>query len=295
LVLIGAQVPMAGGLPAALEYALFTGCETMQVFAKSPRRWSAPALDEDAVAEFRLARSQAGMGPVFTHASYLINMGAESADLWERSTLALADELRRGAEIGVAGVVAHLGRRFSDDDAACCRRIAECARTAASIAGDGCPPLLLENSAGAGRQFGASMGEVAAALTAVHDAGVDAGICFDTCHGFAAGIDVRTARGWTSVLDELDRLAGVGAIQVVHANDCKGTLGSHKDRHEWIGDGEIGSEGFVAMFEQRGLTDAAVIVEMPGDGPVKDIENVTRLKRLRDAGGAFDGRGRGSA
>jgi deoxyribonuclease-4 len=286
---------MAVGLPDALEYALFTGCETMQVFAKCPRRWSAPALDEDTAAQFRLSCSLVVMGPVFTHASYLINMGAESADLWERSALALADELVRGAQIGAAGVVTHLGRRFSDDDAACCRRIAECVRTAASIAGDGCPPLLLENSAGAGRQFGASIGEVAAVLTAVRDAGVESGVCFDTCHGFAAGIDVRTASGWTNVVDELDRLAGVNAVRVVHANDCKGALGSHKDRHEWIGEGGIGSAGFGAMFERRGLAGAAVIVEMPGDGPVKDLENVTRLKRLRDAGGASDGRGRGNA
>jgi deoxyribonuclease-4 len=295
MVPIGAHVPMAGGLPAALEYALAAGCETMQIFAKSPRRWSAATLDAKAVAQFRLSCSEAGMGPVFTHASYLINLGAESAELWERSTLALADELIRGAAIGAAGVVVHLGRRFSDDDDACSRRIADSVRRATSIAGEQCPPLLLENSAGAGRQFGASVEEVAVALTAVRDCGVSAAVCFDTCHAFAAGIDVRTADGWTMALELLERLAGADAIRLVHANDCRGSLGSHRDRHEWIGEGQIGSGGFVAMFERLRPTGAAVIVEMPREAPEKDAENVRRLKRLRDGDGEFDGRDQGSA
>jgi deoxyribonuclease-4 len=242
---IGAQVPTARGLSAALRYALDAACETMQIFAKSPRRWSAPALDDRSVAEFRHACSEAGMGPVFTHASYLINMGAEQPELWDRSASALADELVRGAQIGAAGVVVHLGRRFSDDDAACSRRIAACARTAASIAGNRCPPLLLENSAGAGRQFGASIEEMAAALTAVSGAGVPTGVCIDTCHAFAAGVDVGSAEGWAQATGLLERLGVADAIRLVHANDCKGDLGSHRDRREWIGEGRIGRAGGV--------------------------------------------------
>lgn len=293
--LIGAQVPMAGGLTAALRYAIDAGCETMQIFAKSPRRWSAPALDGDSVAAFRRACSEAGMGPVFTHAGYLINMGSERPELWDRSAAALADELVRGAQIAAAGVVVHLGRRFSDDDAACCARIADCARIATSIAARPCPPLLLENSAGAGRQFGASIGEMAAALAAVRDAGVTAGVCLDTCHAFAAGIDVGGAEGWAEATERLERSGVADAIRLVHANDCKGDLGSHKDRHDWIGEGRIGRAGFAALFEQAWLSGAAVVVEMPGDGPEKDVENVTRLKRLRDDGGASAGRDRASA
>jgi deoxyribonuclease-4 len=226
---------------------------------------------------------------VFTHASYLINMGAEADELWEHSAAALADELVRASVIGAAGVVIHLGRRFSDDDAACLDRVTRCVVSAATLAGDLCVPLLLENSAGAGRQFGVTAAEMAAALVSVRAAGVEAGLCFDTCHGFAGGIDVRTRAGWSGLLGELGAAAGSGAIRLIHANDCKGEFGAHKDRHEWIGDGQVGEGGFAAMFEQDYLSDTAVVVEMPGDGPRKDEENVRRLKSLRDAAVASAG------
>jgi deoxyribonuclease-4 len=225
---------------------------------------------------------------VFTHASYLINMGAEGDELWERSAAGLADELVRAADLGAAGVAVHLGRRFSDDDASCLERVAGCALAAVSIAGERCVPLLLENSAGAGRQFGVSAHEMGAALVAVREAGVEAALCFDTCHGFAGGIDIRTAEGWDGLACELMALAGPGAVSLIHANDCKGEFGSHKDRHEWIGDGFIGVEGFAEMFRQPYLASAAVIVEMPGEPPAKDKENVRRLRSLRD-GGAVSG------
>lgn len=286
---IGAQVPMAGGLLCALDYAVATGCETMQVFAKSPRRWAGPPADPRQAEDFRAGCASRGVGPVFTHASYLINMGAEGDELWEHSAAALADELVRAWLIGAAGVVIHLGRRFSDDDAACVDRLTRCAVSAATLAGDRCRPLLLENSAGAGRQFGVSVDEMAAALVAVREAGVEAGLCFDTCHGFAGGIDVRTGAGWSAMLAELEAITGPDAIRLIHANDCKGEFGAHKDRHEWIGDGHVGEGGFAAMFEQSRLAGAAVVVEMPGDGPRKDEENVRRLKSLRDAAAASAG------
>ena len=295
MIRIGAQVPMAGGLLCALDYATSTGCETMQVFAKSPRRWAGPPTDPKMAADFRAACISEGIGPVFTHASYLINMGAEGNELWERSTAALADELTRAADIGAAGVVIHLGRRFSDDDAECVARVTACATNAAALAGDRCVPLLLENSAGAGRQFGVSVDEMAAAMVSVRDAGVETALCFDTCHGFAGGIDVRGDEGWHSALERLTSLAGSRAVRLVHANDCKGEFGSHKDRHEWIGDGHIGAEGFAAMMRQAALDGASVVVEMPGEGPYKDAENVRRLKSLRDGGVASAAQGPGRA
>jgi deoxyribonuclease-4 len=283
---IGAHVPTAGGLSSTLIYALETGCETIQIFAKSPRRWAGPVTDPASAAEFRAACAEAGVGPVFSHASYLINMGAEDGELWEKSTFALADELVRASLLGGA-VVVHLGRRFSDDDRACVARVTECAARAWDIAGVPDCRLLLENSAGAGRQFGVTIGEMCAALTSVSAAGVDAALCLDTCHAFAAGIDVRDVSGWREAMRRMGDACGPGALALIHANDCKGELGSHRDRHEWIGDGNIGAEGFRAMFEQPGLQDAAVIVEMPGDAPFKDAENIRRLKAFRDDASGF--------
>ena len=288
---IGAHVPMAGGLGCALHYARDTGCEAMQIFPKSPRRWAGPALDPAAADAFREDVRATSFGPVFTHASYLINLGSDNDELWEKSSVALADELIRGCQVGASGVVVHLGRRFSDDETECIGRVAACVLAAAGIAGERAARVLLENSAGAGRQFGCSVAEMAAALNAVRNVGVDAALCFDTCHGFASGIDIRTGEGWAAALSELDSLCGPGAVALIHANDCKGEIGSHKDRHDWIGDGLIGLDAFEAMFAQPGLFGAAVVVEMPGDGPHKDEENVRRLKALRDGDAASVARG----
>jgi deoxyribonuclease-4 len=124
---------------------------------------------------------------------------------------------------------------------------------------------------------------------------VEAALCFDTCHGFAGGIDVRGHAGWQAMLGHIHGLLGEDAIRLVHANDCRGEFGSHKDRHEWIGDGFIGTAGFAAMVAQPGLANASVVVEMPGDGPEKDTENVSRLKSLRDGVGASGDPGPGRA
>jgi deoxyribonuclease-4 len=278
---IGAQVPMAGGLLCALEYAVSTGCETMQIFSKSPRRWEAPPLDPQVCDRFREEVAAAGMGPVFCHGSYLINVGAEDDALWERSIVALADELIRARQVGASGVVLHLGRRFSDDEDECIGRVVSAVRRASSLAGANVPPLLLENSAGAGRQFGVTVPEMLSVLIAVQTAGVWSGLCIDTCHAFAAGIDVRTAVDWSELMTTLRRLAGKQPVALIHANDCKWELASHKDRHEWIGAGQIGSEGFGAMVAEPSLADVSIVVEMPGEGPFKDEENVRRLKSMR--------------
>lgn len=292
---IGAHVPVGDGLAATVEYALTTGCEAIQIFAKSPRQWRNPPRDPDEAAAFRAECAARGIAPVFTHASYLINLGADDPVQWARSIEALADEIARAALLGAAGVVCHLGRRYADDEDACVARVVETAERAFALAGDERVPLVLENSAGAGRQFGVSADELARALAGVRGAGLPAALCFDTCHGLAAGIDVTGPDGWDGLLTRLDSLCGPGAVVLVHANDCKGALGSHLDRHEWIGDGCVGEAGFAAMLAEPRLRGAAAIVEMPGEAPVKDAENVSRLKRLRDAAAAGAARDPGRA
>jgi len=284
--LIGAHVPMDEGPAGALAYAEATGCEAMQLFAKSPRRWVGPRRDPAQTAEFRAACAERGPMPVYTHASYLINLGASDPVQWERSCAALADELVRAHELGAAGMVVHLGTRFCDDEGDCTARVAETVRRAVDMAEGPVARLLLENSAGAGQQYGCDGPEMTAALCAVRGVGVVAALCVDTCHAFAAGIDLRGDEGWSALLSHIERECGPDAVPLVHANDCKGDLGSHKDRHEWIGDGSIGESGFAAMFAHPYLARASAVVEMPGEAPVKDAENVSRLKRLRAAAAA---------
>jgi deoxyribonuclease-4 len=282
-VLIGAHVPVAGGLPGALSYAVDTGCECMQIFAKSPRQWQAGARDPMEAAAFVEERARMGFGPVFTHAAYLINLGSDDPLLWERSWQALADEIRRAELLGAAAVIVHAGTTYAGVHATPVGRVSDAVIRAWAHSGarDMGLKVALENSAGAGRAFGAGLEELCEAAAVARDGGVPAAICFDSCHGYAAGIDVSLADGWAHVRETATRYLGGDGLAAIHANDCKGDLGAHKDRHEWIGDGKVGSAGFAAMFAEAGLADVPVILEMPGDPPEKDRENVERLRSLR--------------
>jgi deoxyribonuclease IV len=282
---IGAHLPVADGYPATLAYALELGCEAVQVFGKSPRMWSAPPVDAEAAATFSSGRAEAAIAPCVTHAAYLINLGSTDQPMWEKSVMAMADELVRAAALDADGVVVHMGTAAEGTEAAAVRvaeGVCRAWRTASSALGNDAPRVLVENSAGAGHSFGRDVGEIAATIAAVMASGVEAvGVCIDTCHAFAAGIDLRDADGWDAFVREFDERIGLDRLCVIHANDCAGGLGERRDRHAWIGDGEIGGCGFAAMFAQTRLAHVAAIIEMPGERPVKDVENLARLRRLR--------------
>lgn len=282
---IGAHVSVAKGLIEALDYAQSVGCECMQIFAKSPRQWRGPRLDAHAAEAFIQEREARGFGPVFTHTAYLINLSTTDEMLREKSIDALADELRRGSALSASGVVTHVGNDPEGDATAAARRAGESIARAFILAGgqDCRTRLLLENTAGAGRTFGGALEELAAIIEASDIPANQIGICFDTCHAFAYGMPVDSAAGWAEVASAIDATVGASALRVIHANDCKFERGSHKDRHEWIGDGNIGESGFGAMLCQPQLQHACVITEMPGEVPEKDAVNNLRLVALRDA------------
>lgn len=290
--LIGAHVPVSDGLMRACAYAVETGCETIQVFAKSPRMWIGPRRDPDEARAFVAERARIGLGPVFTHAAYLVNLGSSDPLLWERSIEALADELRRADLLAATAVIVHAGTTYDGAHATPAGRVSEAVARAweASCVGPGGPAIALENSAGAGRSFGSRMDELCEAAAGARESGARTGVCFDTCHGFAAGVDISQPSGWRAVCDAVESALGMDGLLAIHANDCKGELGSHRDRHEWIGDGLIGHRGFDAMFLEPRLSDVPAIVEMPGEPPEKDAVNVARLRASRDAAGADGGR-----
>jgi len=283
--LIGAHLSVAGGYRATVEYALEVGAECMQVFAKSPRQWNAKPLDPDAAAQFVSARAEAGLGPLFTHTAYLINLSTDDPELSERSSLALADELVRGALLGAAGVVTHVGNDPLDDARAAAARAGAAIERAFELAGPAARQtrLLLENTAGAGRSFGSDftqlgwlLGELSA-QTCAH-----VGVCLDTCHAHAFGTDLSDGPAWERLLDHIDQTCGPGSLGAVHANDCKFARGERKDRHEWIGRGFLGDEAFREMLCAARLADVPAITEMPGDVPEKELVNLGKLKELRD-------------
>lgn len=282
--LIGAHVGMSNGYVTAVDYAVSVGCECMQVFAKSPRQWRARPMDAVAASAFRDRCRQVGMGSVLVHTSYLINLGSADDGLWERSYTALGEELVRAAMLGAAFVVTHVGTARQDDPARTPERIALGVERAWTLAGVRGPRLLLENTAGAGTTFGSGPEELGAILRQLETAAAHTGVCLDTCHAHAAGWDLSQPETWTELVKAFDRCCAM-PIEAIHANDCLFGPGSRRDRHAWIGDGTIGYDGFSAMCAEARFAGVPVVTEMPGETPMKDAENITRLKRLRDAYG----------
>lgn len=280
--IFGAHVSVAGGYPGAVDYAASVGCECMQVFAKSPRQWNARPLGASVSEAFKARVAEVGMGPVFVHAAYLINLGSNDDALWERSWQALADELARGEALGAAGVVTHVGTRYKGAPERTAARIALGVDLAWAASDAASTRLLLENTAAAGTTYGDGPDELGTVLGALTVASDHVGVCLDTCHAHAAGWDLADPTEWERLIGGFESCCGM-PIELIHANDCAFGAGQHKDRHAWIGDGTIGLAGFARMVEEPGFASLPVITEMPGEVPEKDAENIRRLKRLRDS------------
>jgi len=283
--LIGAHISVAKGYPNAVDYAVSVGCECLQIFAKSPRQWRGPAIDPVSAAEFERLRVDRGTGPLFTHTAYLLNLSTDDEVLWERSVDALADELARGSMLGAEGVVTHIGNDRTSDPGRVADRVASAiVRAFDRVGPEHCRTrLLLENTAGAGTSVGTSPAELGRALDATGLPAGALGMCLDTCHAHAFGFDLSTRVGWKALVNEIERHVGLDRLGLVHANDCMFPAGSKRDRHAWIGDGTIGLDGFSAMVCHPALAEVRCVTEMPGEVPEKDIENLSRLKALRDS------------
>lgn len=275
---------MAKGYEEAARYAASVGAECVQVFAKSPRQWAGPPIDVAAAARFTALRAELDLYPLCTHTAYLLNLACADDALWHRSIEGLADELVRATQLEADYVVTHIGADAACDAPVAAIRVATAIDRAFSSAGiaDEGPMLLLEDTAGAGRQFGGAFAEIGAVMAALSSARGRVGVCLDTCHAHAFGYDVTTREGWCTLAEEIAFTCGPDAVRVVHANDCVLPAGAKRDRHAWIGDGTIGVQGFSAMLHQAALASACVITEMPGEVPVKDETNLARLRELRD-------------
>lgn len=284
--LIGAHVSTAGGYDKMAQYIELVGAECFQIFSKSPRQWVSKALDPAAIALLEAERTSRNLGPLFTHTAYLINLTTSNDELRAKSVRALADELARGSMLGAAGVNTHLGNVPDGDVDEAISRAAQAIDEAFDLAAESGPVrtrLVLENTAGAGTTFGGPISDLAEVIARCKTPREQLGICVDTCHGWSFGYDVSSAQGWAELVGEIEDTCGLDMWLLVHANDCNYERGSKKDRHEWIGDGLIGSEGFRAMLALPGTDHICICTEMPGEPPEKDIVNIERLKALRDS------------
>jgi len=282
--LFGAHISVSAGYESVLEYAYSVGCECAQIFAKNPRQWRGPAIDPVRAEEFASAREAEGFGPIYTHTAYLINPSSTDPELREKSIAALADEIVRGALLGADGVVTHVGSDPDGDPDAAARRVADAVNRAFELAGPlgAQTRLLLENTAGAGKTFGSSFEELGSCIDYAGLPSEMLGVCLDTCHAFAWGMELGTPQGWTDVMSGIDEFCGRDRLGLIHANDCMFERGSKRDRHAWVGDGFIGYDGFAAMVSMPELSGVNVCTETAGEVPLKDVENIRRLKALRE-------------
>lgn len=278
----GAHMPTAGGLHNALTAGQAIGCDTVQIFTASPRQWSAKPLTDAAIADFKAAVRDTGITPVCAHDSYLINLATPEPDRLEQSRRAFLDEIERAEALGLDFVVTHMGAHTgSGIDAGIAQLAASLDWLHARTPGFRVR-VALESTAGQGTYLGGHLEHFPQIFERVADAD-RLRACLDTCHLFVAGYDLRTPETVAQTLDRFGELVGFDRLCCIHANDAKAGLGSHLDRHEHIGEGAIGDEGFRAFLTDPRLPEGLpVIVETP-EAETQHARNVARLRTLAGA------------
>ncbi len=255
------------------------GAAAIQVHPTPPHYWGSPKIDDDRLARFTAAYEAAGRPPFYFHAVYLINLAGDDASIRQRSESTLAGYLAAADRLGISGVIFHTGSHKGAGFESVLPQIQDHLCAVLERANPKRARLLIENNAGLGGCVGARFEEVRALLDAVDDE--RAGTCFDTCHAFASGYDLRSVETAKATLDEWDRVVGLDRLDVIHCNDSQTGLGSNRDRHANIGLGDIGDEGFRALLHDPRLARLPFILEVPGlDGKGPDQANLDVLKRL---------------
>lgn len=278
----GAHVKSSGGVWHAIENGVEIGAEAVQFFAGSPRTWAPTLYKEKDAARFREARAGSPIRFVVIHTIYLINLASERPDFYEKSIRSLSGALAAADQLGADAIVTHIGSHQGSGFAVGLERVRRGLLTALAESEGSPVRLLLENTAGAGGTMGVDFRELGQIIDA---AGGDPrlGICLDTAHIFESGADLRTREGVDLVLRELDEHCGRDRLVMLHLNDSKTPLGSNRDRHENIGDGDLGEEAFRLLVNEPAFEDLPGILEVPGlDGSGPDRENLARLRALVD-------------
>lgn len=273
---LGAHISAAGGAYNAFDRAIEATCDSMLIFTKSNRQWAAKPISDDDISKYRAGQERcADIYPVAVHASYLINVASPNPDLWEKSYQALKDEVERAAALGIPFLTFHPGSYMEAGEEAGLNSIARAMtrlleETAAACAETA---VCMENMAGQGTNLGGQFEHLAYILDCV-GRNERLGVCFDTCHAFSAGYDIRTPETYAATMAEFDRVVGLDQILCFHFNDSKHGLGEGKDRHEHIGRGEIGTEGFANFVNDPRWTDHGAHLETP---PTEDAEDGTKI------------------
>jgi deoxyribonuclease IV len=279
--LLGAHIGIANGLAEAIRDGKGIGCECIQIFAKSPQMWNGPPTSPEAANGFREAVRQEGIRATAVHHGYLANLASPKRDMLDRSRRAFVDELGRAELLGVDGLIFHPGAHLGAGPEVGLRTIAESLKWVFETVPSGKVQVLLENAAGQGSALGSTFEELATVLAMVEQPD-RVGVALDTCHLFAAGNDFRTEEGYGRLMDQVESVIGRSRVRAFHLNDAKAELGSHLDRHENIGRGQIGQEGFRHLVNDPRWATTPGYLETPLDERVYDryAEDLRTLRGL---------------
>jgi deoxyribonuclease-4 len=277
---IGMHLSVGAGIERVPEFARSVGADTYQVFVDSPSTWRYGEWDPAKVAAFRRRREELGQWPVVVHTGYLINPGSPRPDLGAKSRAALATEFAKAAGIGAEYLVLHPGKHMGAGREAGLERIVESLAEVMEGNPVDAPTLLLEDSEGSGTCLGVTFEELEFMLAGLEERGHRAGICLDTAHLWGAGYDISTPQRVAAVIDEFDRVVGLDRLHCLHLNDSEKDLGSHTDRHAYLGEGKIGLEPFRALVRERRLDHVAMILEKTGRNTRHCRELIAHLRSL---------------
>jgi deoxyribonuclease-4 len=273
------HVSVVGGVDRAFSRAREKGCDAFQIFSSNPRKWCSKTISPESAKRFLALQRQFDLSLVVDHMPYLPNLASAKEVVYAKSVEALARELERCRALGIPYLVTHLGSHLGAGQERGRARIVAALQTVFSES-DSETVLLLENSAGTKNSMGGTFSDIAAVLESLPDERGRLGVCLDTCHLHAAGYDLRTPRALQATLDQFQDCIGLEWLMLLHLNDCKGAIGSHLDRHEHIGLGQIGEQGFRAILCHPALVDRTMILETPVDDRRDDRGNLDVAKRL---------------
>ena len=261
-----------------LERARSLGCNTMQIFSHNPRGWAVKRKDSDEIQDFIKSRKKFDIAPVYIHASYLINLASGSPSLAEKSMNMVIQELDIADSIGAEYVVLHTGSASGEDARLARKRATACLSDIArrSTWGAG---LLLENTAGERGDTTSRIEDIAEIMAEV-PGGLISGICIDTCHAFSAGYNIGKENGIQLLAADIVKYIGKNKIRLLHLNDAKGALGAGLDRHEHIGQGNIGIKGFRHLLKHRVFSNVPIVLETPKKSPDDDMNNLKTVRKL---------------
>ncbi|MGQ9718381.1 MAG: deoxyribonuclease IV [Nitrososphaerales archaeon] len=276
--LLGVHVSITGSIDKAVDRAKEIGCTTFQIFTRNPRGWKfSPLNQKDALAFVDKLKAH-GFRRSVAHMPYLPNISSPIKESYERSVEVLKAELSRCGQLGIDYLVAHLGSHLGKGlDFGLKRVIDACNQSLFSV--DNNVMLLLENTAGTKNSVGFEFEHMRFIIDRIEQRD-RVGLCFDTCHAFAAGYDLRNKEAVNATLKFLGEIIGLSKLKVVHINDSKGDLGSHLDRHEHIGMGFIGEEGFRSVLIHKAIRELPLILETPVDGRRDDLGNLEKVREL---------------